>query len=75
MQTAALAAVPPVELDAEKSWITSGPVARYLVLFAMTDPDKAARGITGDVLVVEATMSSGSLITARMAASRLRSNP
>jgi alkylation response protein AidB-like acyl-CoA dehydrogenase len=33
-------------IDGKKSWITSGPVARYFVLFAMTDPDKGARGIT-----------------------------
>ncbi|MDB6164092.1 MAG: acyl-CoA dehydrogenase [Xanthomonadaceae bacterium] len=33
-------------INGKKSWITSGPVARYLVLFAMTDPDKGARGIT-----------------------------
>ncbi|MGH8032978.1 MAG: acyl-CoA dehydrogenase family protein [Luteimonas sp.] len=33
-------------VNGKKSWITSGPVARYMVLFAMTDPDKAARGIT-----------------------------
>jgi len=30
----------------KKSWITSGPVAKYIVLFAMTEPDKGARGIT-----------------------------
>ena len=33
-------------VNGKKSWITSGPVARYIVLFAMTDPDKGARGIT-----------------------------
>jgi alkylation response protein AidB-like acyl-CoA dehydrogenase len=33
-------------INGKKSWITSGPVAKYLVLFAMTDPDKGARGIT-----------------------------
>jgi alkylation response protein AidB-like acyl-CoA dehydrogenase len=33
-------------VNGKKSWITSGPVARYIVLFAMTDPDKHARGIT-----------------------------
>ena len=33
-------------INGKKSWITSGPVARYFVLFAMTDPDKGARGIT-----------------------------
>ena len=30
----------------KKSWITSGPVAKYIVLFAVTDPEKGARGIT-----------------------------
>jgi alkylation response protein AidB-like acyl-CoA dehydrogenase len=33
-------------INGKKSWITSGPVARYIVLFAMTEPDKHARGIT-----------------------------
>jgi alkylation response protein AidB-like acyl-CoA dehydrogenase len=33
-------------INGKKSWITSGPVAKYLVLFAMTDQDKGARGIT-----------------------------
>ena len=33
-------------VNGKKSWITSGPVAKYMVLFAMTDPDKGARGIT-----------------------------
>jgi len=33
-------------VNGKKSWITSGPVAKYFVLFAMTDPDKGARGIT-----------------------------
>ena len=33
-------------INGKKSWITSGPVAKYIVLFAMTDPDKSARGIT-----------------------------
>ncbi|WP_425489289.1 acyl-CoA dehydrogenase family protein [Noviluteimonas gilva] len=33
-------------INGTKSWITSGPVAKYIVLFAMTDPDKGARGIT-----------------------------
>jgi alkylation response protein AidB-like acyl-CoA dehydrogenase len=30
----------------KKSWITSGPVAKYIVLFAMSDPEKKANGIT-----------------------------
>ena len=33
-------------ISGKKSWITSGPVAKYVVLFAMTDPEKGARGIT-----------------------------
>jgi Acyl-CoA dehydrogenases len=33
-------------INGKKSWITSGPVARYIILFAVTDPDKGARGIT-----------------------------
>ncbi|WP_414674743.1 acyl-CoA dehydrogenase family protein [Lysobacter sp.] len=33
-------------INGKKSWITSGPVAKYFVLFAMTQPDKGARGIT-----------------------------
>ena len=37
-------------INGKKSWITSGPVARYFVLFAMTDPDKGARGITAFVV-------------------------
>jgi len=33
-------------INGKKSWITSGPVARYIVLFAMTAPELGARGIT-----------------------------
>ncbi len=33
-------------INGKKSWITSGPVAKYFVLFAVTEPDKGARGIT-----------------------------
>ncbi|HEX6832460.1 MAG TPA: acyl-CoA dehydrogenase family protein [Rudaea sp.] len=33
-------------VNGKKSWITSGPVAKYILLFAMSDPDKHARGIT-----------------------------
>ena len=32
-------------INGKKSWITSGPVAKYILLFAMTDPEKHARGI------------------------------
>ena len=33
-------------INGRKSWVTSGPVADYLVLFTMTDPDIAHRGVT-----------------------------
>jgi len=33
-------------INGKKSWITSGPVARFLVLFAKTDPEAGAKGIT-----------------------------
>ncbi|MFT4249185.1 MAG: acyl-CoA dehydrogenase family protein, partial [Pseudomonas sp.] len=33
-------------INGKKSWITSGPVAKYIVLFAMTEPDRGSRGIT-----------------------------
>ena len=33
-------------INGKKSWITSGPVARYIVLFALTAPEKGAKGIS-----------------------------
>ena len=33
-------------INGVKSWVTSGPVADYMVLFTMTEPDKKHRGIT-----------------------------
>lgn len=33
-------------INGTKSWVTSGPVADYLVLFTMTDPDKGRNGVT-----------------------------
>ncbi len=39
-------------LNGRKSWITSGPVADYLVFFMMTEPEKRHRGITA--FIVEA---------------------
>jgi alkylation response protein AidB-like acyl-CoA dehydrogenase len=33
-------------INGVKSWVTSGPVADYMVLFTMTDPTKKHRGIT-----------------------------
>ena len=41
-------------INAKKSWITSGPVARYIVLFAKTDPEaKGSRGISAFVIDTE----------------------
>ena len=33
-------------INGKKSWITSGPVAKYIVLFCITDPEKGAKGIS-----------------------------
>ena len=33
-------------LNGRKSWVTSGPVASYIIVFTMTDPEKKHRGIT-----------------------------
>lgn len=33
-------------INGKKSWITSGPVADYVVLFAMTKPEAGSKGIT-----------------------------
>jgi alkylation response protein AidB-like acyl-CoA dehydrogenase len=33
-------------IDGVKSWVTSGPVADYVLLFTMTDPAQGHRGIT-----------------------------
>ena len=41
-------------INARKSWITSGPYARYLVLFAMTDPDAGARGVSAFIIDADA---------------------
>jgi alkylation response protein AidB-like acyl-CoA dehydrogenase len=33
-------------LNGRKSWVTSGPVADYLVVFMLTDPDKKQKGVS-----------------------------
>jgi alkylation response protein AidB-like acyl-CoA dehydrogenase len=33
-------------INGKKSWITSGPVAKYIMLFAMTDPSGGPRGVS-----------------------------
>ena len=37
-------------VNGKKLWITSGPVARYMLLFATVDPAKGAKGITAFVV-------------------------
>ena len=37
-------------INGKKSWITSGPVARYLVLFALTTPGVGAKGISAFII-------------------------
>jgi alkylation response protein AidB-like acyl-CoA dehydrogenase len=33
-----------------KSWVTSGPVADYIVMFTMTEPDQRHRGVTAFII-------------------------
>ena len=37
-------------LNGRKSWVTSGPVADYIVVFAMTAPEKKQKGITAFII-------------------------
>jgi alkylation response protein AidB-like acyl-CoA dehydrogenase len=37
-------------LNGRKSWVTSGPVADYIVVFTMTDPEKKHRGISAFII-------------------------
>jgi alkylation response protein AidB-like acyl-CoA dehydrogenase len=37
-------------VNGKKSWITSGPVADFMLLFAMTDPSRKGKGISAFVL-------------------------
>jgi alkylation response protein AidB-like acyl-CoA dehydrogenase len=37
-------------LNGRKSWVTSGPVADYLVVFMITDPTKAQKGISAFIV-------------------------
>jgi hypothetical protein len=37
-------------INGKKSWITSGPVARYIVLFAITTPGIGARGVSAFII-------------------------
>jgi alkylation response protein AidB-like acyl-CoA dehydrogenase len=37
-------------INGKKSWVTSGPVAKYILMFAVTDPAKGKNGITAFIL-------------------------
>jgi alkylation response protein AidB-like acyl-CoA dehydrogenase len=37
-------------INGKKSWITSGPVARYVLLFAITTPGVGARGVSAFII-------------------------
>lgn len=39
-------------LNGRKSWVTSGPVAEYMVVFMMTDPEKKQKGVSAFLLEV-----------------------
>ncbi len=40
-------------INGKKSWITSGPVARFIVVFAMTDPEQGPRGVSAFIIDTE----------------------
>ena len=40
-------------IDGKKSWITSGPVANYMILFATTDPERGAKGVSAFLVDAE----------------------
>ena len=46
-------------LSGRKSWVTSAPVARFILVFTMTDPDQSHRGITA--FLIETDKSGFSL--------------
>jgi alkylation response protein AidB-like acyl-CoA dehydrogenase len=37
-------------INGKKSWITSGPVAKYMLLFATTHPERKGKGITAFII-------------------------
>jgi len=41
-------------LNGRKSWVTSGPVADFIVVFMMTAPEKAHKGITAFIVPADA---------------------
>ncbi|TDJ35353.1 MAG: acyl-CoA dehydrogenase [Gammaproteobacteria bacterium] len=37
-------------INGKKSWISSGPYAKYIILFGVTDPDQGSKGISAFVI-------------------------
>ncbi len=37
-------------INGRKSWVTSGPVADFVILFTMTDPEKGQKGVTAFII-------------------------
>jgi alkylation response protein AidB-like acyl-CoA dehydrogenase len=46
-------------INGRKSWVTSGPVASYIVLFTMTAPEKKHRGVTAFLIETDKPGFSG----------------
>ena len=42
-------------LNGRKSWVTSGPVANYVVVFMMTDPEKKQKGVSAFLVDAKTT--------------------
>lgn len=42
-------------INGRKSWVTSGPVADFVILFTMTDPEKKQKGVTA--FLIDASQS------------------
>jgi alkylation response protein AidB-like acyl-CoA dehydrogenase len=50
MRSLAIREVDQYRINGRKSWVTSAPVADYVVLFTMTEPKKKHRGITAFII-------------------------
>ena len=46
MRTRAIRQGDEYVINGRKSWVSSGPVARYILLFTMTDPEQQHRGVS-----------------------------
>jgi len=50
MRTRAVLVGDEYVINGRKSWVSSGPVAEYILVFAMTDPEKKHRGISAFIV-------------------------